>query len=345
MQQIEVLSIAEGFFESSVLFALSRLRIFERIGEGTATVDALADQLGSRPETLSRLLNAGVVLGLLESTDGSRFEVHPRCRAVLLPSDSENYVGDWIRTLDYFCGPLQKLDKAVLQSRPVIDPAAHLGGDGDSSHSFALSMHNYAALRGKELARFVKTEGATSLLDVGCGPGTYAFDLGAKNPHLELYLADHPVVLETAKQIEKSYTLQNRVHYLPLDALHDEIPGSYDIVLLSNVLHGLGERTSRRLLQRLYEVVNVGGTLVVQAQFMRDDRRGGRWPVLLDLIQLCVTDEGRNHTPAETRRWLEDAGFIDVKYQTMSMLNTNSIVCGVKPAGGAAGSLRRSASG
>jgi hypothetical protein len=123
------------------------------------------------------------------------------------------------------------------------------------------------------------------------------------------------------------------VHYLPLDVLHDEIPGSYDIVLLSNVLHGLGEPASRRLLHRLYEVVNVGGTLVVQAQFMRDDRRGSRWAVLLDLIQLCVTDEGRNHTPAETRKWLEDAGFIDVKYQTMSMLNTNSIVCGVKPAG------------
>ncbi len=246
------------------------------------------------------------------------------------PSAGEYYVGDWIRTLDFFCGPLQKLDEAVLKSGPTIDPATHLGGDKESSRSFALSMHNYASLRGKELATFLKTEGSTSLLDVGCGPGTYAFHLGAKNQHLDLYLADHPVVLETAQEIEASYALPNSVHYLPLDVLEDEIPGSYDIVLVSNVLHGLGEGASRKLIKRLYHSVSPGGSLVIQAQFMRDDRLGGRWPIFLDLVQLCVTAEGRNHAPGETRRWLEDAGFTDVEYQRMTLLNTNSLLRGYK---------------
>lgn len=329
-QQIDVLSIAEGFFQSSVLFALLKLRIFERIDEGTVRLDELARDLGARAETLSRLLNAGVILKLLESRDGIHFGISPTCRTVVSPSAGEYYVGDWIRTLDFFCGPLQKLDEAVLKSGPTIDPATHLGGDKESSRSFALSMHNYASLRGKELATFLKTEGSTSLLDVGCGPGTYAFHLGAKNQHLELYLADHPVVLETAQEIEASYALPNSVHYLPLDALEDEIPGSYDIVLVSNVLHGLGEGASRKLIKRLYHSVSPGGSLVIQAQFMRDDRLGGRWPIFLDLVQLCVTAEGRNHAPGETRRWLEDAGFTDVEYQRMTLLNTNSLLRGYK---------------
>jgi SAM-dependent methyltransferase len=191
-------------------------------------------------------------------------------------------------------------------------------------------MHNYASLRGRELADFLSTTGCTSLLDLGCGPGTYAFHLGMRNPGLDLYLADHPVVLDTAKEVQARYPLKNDVHYLPLDALKDDIPGSYDMILVSNMLHGLGENASRALLKRLYNSVNRGGSLVVQAQYLRDDRLGGRWPVFLDLIQLCVTENGRNHSPGETKRWLEEAGFRDVEFCAMTLLNTNSFLRGYK---------------
>ena len=96
------------------------------------------------------------------------------------------------------------------------------------------------------------------------------------------------------------------------------------------VLHGLGEKASRKLIKRLYQSVNPGGSLVIQAQFMRDDRLGSRWPIFLDLVQLCVTNEGRNHAPGETARWLEDAGFTDVEYERMTLLNTNSLLRGYK---------------
>ncbi len=330
-RQIEVLAMAEGFFQSSILFALLKLRIFERIDEAGKTPDELAADLKVLPETLSRLLNAGVVLGLLESKDGRRYTLTSVSRTVLTPSAGEHYLGDWIRSLDFFCAPLSKLDEAVLHSGPTIKPSTHIGGDKESTRSFALSMHNYATLRGKELADFLKTSGCASLLDLGCGPGTYAFHLGMRNSGLELYLADHPLVLETAKEIQARYDVKNVVHYLPLDALKDEIPGSYDLILVSNMLHGLGERASRALIGRLYKSVNPGGSLVIQAQYMRDDRLGGRWPIMLDLIQLCVTEEGRNHSPSETRTWLSDAGFKNIEFCGMTLLNTNSYLRGYKP--------------
>jgi len=328
--QIELLSVAEGFFQSSVLFALLKLKIFERIDRGITTLHELAAELYARPETLSRLLNAGVVLKLLVSRDGINFSIAPACRTVLSPSAGEHYLGDWIRSLDYFYAPLSKLDEAVLHSRPTIQPSAHLGGDKESTRSFTLSMHNYASLRGKELAHYLSTAGCKSLLDLGCGPGTYAFYLGMRNPGLELYLADHPVVLETAKEVQARYSLKNEIRYVPLDALKDDIPGTYDLVLVSNMLHGLGENVSRTLIKRMYNSINHGGSLVIQAQYLRDDHLGGRWPIFLDLIQLCVTEEGRNHSPGETRRWLEEAGFRDIEFCAMTLLNTNSYLRGYK---------------
>jgi SAM-dependent methyltransferase len=328
--QIDVLTIAEGFFQSCVLFACLRLGIFDLIDRGQRTREAIAAELQAPAETVARLLNAAVALKFLKSVDGSAYELTDLAGSVLVSSAGENYLGDWIKNLGFFCSSLIKLDQAVLKSGPIIDPTSHLGADKELTRDVALAMHNYAALRGKELVRFLDTSGAKSLLDLGCGPGTYAFNLGLTNPALELYLLDMPEVLEVAKEVAARYPLQNRVHYLPCDAVSEEIPGSYDLILVSDMLHMLGEETSRQLIKRLYHSVNEGGSLVIQAQYLRGDRLGPRWPALLDLIQLCCTGHGRNHTVEETRRWMEEAGFSNIQYSRMSLLNTNSLLRGYK---------------
>lgn len=328
--QIEVLSIAEGFFQSSVLFALLRLEIFERIGEGNKTRDELAAELGARPETLARLLNAGVMLKLLEIRDGSEYCLAPACRSVLLSSAGDNYLGHWIRLQDQFYSALSHLDEAILKSGPTIDPSIYLGADGERTKQYALAMHNYASLRGKELAHYLDTSSCKTLLDLGCGAGTYAFHLGARNPTLRLYLSDLPEVLEAAKVIQPNYRTDNEVHYLPLDAATDEIPGSYDIILTSNMLHCFTGKVRTSLINRLYRAINPGGSLVVQAQYLKEDRLGGRWAIYVDLNLLCTTKSGRNHTVGETRGWLERAGFTNVEYCSMSIYGANSFLRGYK---------------
>jgi hypothetical protein len=116
--QIEILSLAEGFFQSSVLFALLKLRIFERISNNSKSLPELASDLNVRQDTFGRLLNAGVVLDLLESEDGFAYRVSSVCRTVLAPSAGEHYLGNWILNLDYFRVALSKLDEAVKNPNP-----------------------------------------------------------------------------------------------------------------------------------------------------------------------------------------------------------------------------------
>jgi len=205
--QIKILSMAEGFIPSCVLFALLKLKVFHRIGKGRNSLNELATDLDVQPETLSRLLNAGVVLKLLESNDGVNYSIAPVYQASLSPSGGEYYIGDLISSFDFFQTALLKLDEAVLNSKPTIDPLSHVGGDKGITSDFILGFHNYASLLGKELAHFVNTADCKSLLDLGCGPGTYAFHLGMRNPSLELYLLDRHEVLEIAKEVQNKYSL------------------------------------------------------------------------------------------------------------------------------------------
>ena len=76
-------------------------------------------------------------------------------------------------------------------------------------------MHSYAAVNGGELAHYVDTTGCKSLLDFGCGPGTYAFYLGIKNPELQLYLLDFPGVLQVAKEYKRDTNLRMRSTIYP----------------------------------------------------------------------------------------------------------------------------------
>ena len=192
--------------------------------------------------------------------------------------------------------------------------------------TFAKAMHNGSLMGARELAGYLDTSSVRTLLDLGCGPGTYGFALAEANPALQLHSADLPEVLEVAREISASFHLGTPVTYHAVDLRTEMVGGTFDLILVSNTLHMLGEKNSRALLSTLYSLVNPGGSIVVQANFLDEDRLGPRWPALLDLIQLCITESGRNHTVGETLAWLVEAGFTDGHHVAMSEDNLGSYV-------------------
>lgn len=323
---VQVLSAAEGFFPSSVLFALMRLGVLGRLAESPGTAAAVAGDLEAEQEAVTRLLNAGVMLNILEYREDGSFAVSQPYHSMLVPGSGPFFMGEWVLNLEYFRDALSRLDQAVLTSKPQATYVDDARGEREHTRLFTKAMHNYALFAGRELAGHLDTSGCESMLEIGAGPGTYSFHLAEANPKLRLTLADLPEVLEIAREIEASFRIAEPVEYLGVDLRTDSLEGGYDLVLLSNTLHMLGEQASRDLLASVLPLVNPGGSVIIQAQFLDEDKRGPRWPVLLDLLQLCITDAGRNHTVAETKKWLADAGFQDAEHVPMSADNVNSFI-------------------
>ena len=328
--QVKVLSQAEGYFASAVLFALLRLGLFEELSNENRSLDELSKQVGAEDRLLSRLLQAACTNGLIERDSTGKYQIPIELRPVLLESGGPTYVGHWLRHLDDVHQALFSINQVVTGKRTPTRLGDDLWYHSGDYEGFSMAMHSYAASRGSELVDFLDLSSAGSLLDLACGTGTYAYLLGRSHPHLKLVLLDLPEVLDVARKVAAEYALSNPIEYVAADVLRDPIPGSYDCILISNALHLFGEAASHHLLRRVYEHLNPGGSVVVQAQFLEQGSRS-RWPVMLDLILLCTSPEGQNHSAQKAVEWLEEAGFQGIEIQPMSLFNVNGFVRGYIP--------------
>lgn len=327
--QMEVLRIADRFFESSVLCALARLRVFEALGDGAATPAGLAATLALDPPTLERVLRSACALGLLEVDDEGRFAVTRLFRPVLADPSGPGYVGNWLRYV-------HECQRAVLALPDVVaDPGLRARSsngpwrDPRAARLATLAMHDTASVRARALVERLDLGGVRTILDVGCGPGSSAYALAAGDPAIAITLVDRAEVLEVAREIAAALAVANPITFAAADLRGDPLPaGPFDLVLFSNVLMALGRADARALLGAARERLRPGGRVVVQSPFPSGEHGRSRWPAIVDLLLLCTTADGAIHSIEETEAWLREAGFEAVERIALGSLAASDAVVG-----------------
>lgn len=322
-QQVATLAVAERFFDSAVLFALFELGVFRLLADGPRDLGTLHEEIGGSEETLRAVLDAAAGLELLSKEDGA-YGVSDAFLASMGIEDSPAYLGEWIAFLHALATPLLKLDEAVRTGEPPGALFEDMSADNLPAKRMTRAMDAYSRTRGVELATRLDYSGVETLLDIGCGPGTYSLAIIERHPGIRATLVDLPGPIAEARRIMEARGVADRVEFIATDALTHEFTDTYDMVLVSNTLHMLGPELSQKLLDRCYDLVSPGGMLVIQAQYLEDDRTSPRWPVLLNLVQRVATPHGRNHAIGETTEWLRRAGFSQIDYKPFSPWNVNS---------------------
>jgi SAM-dependent methyltransferase len=140
----------------------------------------------------------------------------------------------------------------------------------------------------------------------------------AKNPTLHATVCDRPAALDVAKEIASTHKAGARLSYLTLDLVTEAIPGTYDVIWYSNVLHIYSPKDNQTLFRRALASLNPGGRLLIQDAFLHD--RDGLFPEeasLFAVSMLLFTERGNTYSAAETRAWLADAGFERIKVLRM----------------------------
>ena len=293
-----------------VLIAALELNLFTAIGMDTWTIPDLAREVKLSERGLAILCRNLAMAGLL-TKQGETYR-NSRLGATALNAHHPSYRGDYLQLITSHWADWGRLLESVKTGLPLDHD------EPDYRRRFTWAMHHRTLETAPKIAAQINLRGVRTLLDLGGGPGTYAMAFLAKNPRIRATVCDRPAALDVAKEIAATHKAGARLSYLPLDVMTEDIPGTYDAIWYSNVLHIYSPTDNQALFRRVLASLNPGGRLLIQDAFLHD--RNGLYPEeasLFAVSMLLFTEKGNTYSAAETRAWLTDAGFERIKVLRM----------------------------
>lgn len=165
---------------------------------------------------------------------------------------------------------------------------------------------------------------APRVLDVGGGHGRYVrsfVDAGGSGA-----LFDFEHVVAYAQTRHGDALAYHAGNFRDADA---DFGGPYDLILLSNIVHGEPPAENAALIGRLAAALAPGGRIVMKDMFIDAHGAGPEPAVLFGLTMLYYTRKGESPTVSGAKGWLEAAGLGSVE---LAHFGGWSLLSGRKPA-------------
>lgn len=234
-----------------------------------------------------------------------------RLGATALNANHAAYRGGYLDLIKSHWGDWCRLQESIRTGLPIDHDVPD---SPEWRRRFTWAMHHRTLEIAPAITAQVKLGRADTLLDLGGGPGTYALAFLAHNPHLRATVCDRAAALDVAREVAATHKSGRRVSFLPLDFTKEPIPGSYDVIWYSNVLHIYSPEDNQAIFRRAVAALAPGGRMIIQDAFLHD--REGLFPAdasLFALSMLLFTKGGDTYSALEVKRWLREAGFSQVK--------------------------------
>lgn len=320
----KLLEMSGYYWKTCTLHAGVKLDVFTAIGEESLTGEAVARKRNGDVDGVTRLLNALAAMELLNKSDG-RFS-NTLLGKTFLSKDSPRYVGFMIMHHFHLVESWNKLDEAVLSGQAVRGRMSF--SDPEYRESFLMGMFNLAMGLAPKLVPKIDLSGRRRLLDLGGGPGTYAIHFCKHNPDLKATVFDLPTTEPFARKTIERFDLSERIDFAGGDFLKDEIPGAYDAVWLSHILHGEGPEDCQKLVKKAASVLKPGGLIVIHEFILQNTHDGPLFPALFSLNMLLGTGEGRAYSERELSDMLTEAGAVNIRRIPVETPNDSGILLG-----------------
>jgi predicted O-methyltransferase YrrM len=306
-----LLELSGCFWKTATLHAAVKLDVFTALGDQELDAGEISARLGLERDAASRLLDALAAMNLLAKEN--EMYANTRAGARFLSKSSPDYMGFMVLHHHHLVDFWRRLDQSVRTGRP-----ARAADDEEpfkdefEREAFLMGMFNMASVAAPDLVRHVDLTGRARLLDMGGGPGSYAIHFCLRYPELEATVFDLEKTRPFAEKTIKRFGLAGRVRFEAGSYLKQELPGGYDVLWMSHVLHGEGYDACQGMIKKAWRALEPGGMIIVHDFILDGSRTQPLFPALFSLNMLVATEEGRAYTEGEISDLLEAAGFREI---------------------------------
>jgi protein-L-isoaspartate O-methyltransferase len=204
------------------------------------------------------------------------------------------------------------------------DSMEHIG----FARSYTAGMNSRGAYLAGKLADAVSIRKYNKILDIGGGSGIYSAVLLNKNLKMTASVYEKTPMDRVAKYSINGFGLNKRIDVIQGDMFKENLPGGYDIHLISHVLHDWDINEVRYILNNSFENLEPGGMVIIHDAHINENKTGPLSVAEYSVLLMFLT-EGKCYSTSEMKAVLKETGFKDIRYKP-TILN-RSIITGVKP--------------
>lgn len=303
--------LATAFRGSSILFAALELDVFSVIPRGGAGVEHLAPALDVDADPLRLLLNALTGMGLLERRD-ERYLV-PAMLVPLLTKGPDHLVNYLLLHQDENAHWLE-MSSALKGTRAAGDVEIRFLDSPMTVHYLNSILANNVP-NAKRVVAHVR-EALPQLehaLDLGGGHGYYAQRLVECYDDVRVTIMDLPRAIEYCRRRLGDHPRFEQIELMAGDALALEAQGSFDLVMMNDLLHYFGRQGKQELVGRAVRALRRGGTLAVSKLRLAPDGVTPAASALFSLRMFVNMPPAFLETDAELVGLLEQAGVTAIR--------------------------------
>ncbi|MGX2998806.1 methyltransferase [Streptomyces sp. JNUCC 64] len=328
-----LMELASGFMASKVLLVAARIGLFTQLAEQPLSGEELRERLGLHPRASRDFFDTLVALGVLErGPEGYR---NSDAADYYLVRDRPAYAGGFLEMNDSRTyGLWGDLEAALRTGEPQNGSTedddgmyADLYADPERLNVFQGAMTGLSMGSAQALAEVFDWSPYRTVVDVGCAEGAVLTELLRRHPHLSGTGFDLPAVGPCFDRRLDASGLGDRLDFRPGDFFADPLPRA-DVLVLGHIISGFSRSKARTLLEKAYEALPEGGSLIVYESLLDDERRENVSGLLMSLTMLLETPGGFEYTGPECQEWLAATGFRESRVRHLS--GPESMIVAVK---------------
>ena len=181
-----------------------------------------------------------------------------------------------------------------------------------------------------QVAGIIDLKDRSRLLDLGGGPGTYAVHFCKANEQLQAVIYDLPTTRPFAEKVVNQFGMSDRIDFVGGDYLTDSLPGEFDVIWLSHILHAQSPEECRSIIGKAAAALAPGGLMIIHDFILENTMDGPLFPALFALNMLAGTPAGQTYSEAQITAMLKQAGFDRIERSPFCGPTESGIIMGIK---------------